>query len=368
MKLRFTIPILFALLPRLAGGRSADLNPPSYAPVPGKSAPRVLGAQAFTTVPLTNQIQPEWLKPPPDLFTLGPGDRVEIEVLGETGSRSVVLVGPDGKIYYNILPGLFVWGRTLSEARVLVETELGKLMRVQPEVAVILKGVESKRVWLLGSVQKPGVYSLATPVTILEAISAAGGAIRPPGSLEGVPDLRRSFLLREGQMLRVDFHRLLSQGDLTQNLYLRPEDLVYLQSDTSRNVYVLGAVAAPSVVPWSDRLSLAAAIANCRGTLPYAQLSHVAIIRGSLANPQIAVVDFSAIQKGKSSDVALQEGDIVYLPFVPYRKLAVLLEGALSQFVYAVGYNYGTRIGGGFAVGPTVPGFAPAIVPYTPAR
>ena len=211
----------------------------------------------------------------------------------------------------------------------------------------------------IASVQRPGVYSLATPVTVLEAIASAGGALRQPGSLAGIPNLRRSFLLRDAQMLPVDFHRLISQGDLSQNLYLQPDDFVHLQSDASRNVYVLGAVAAPSVIPWSDRLSLAGAITGCRGTLPYAQISHVGIIRGSLVKPEIAVVDFAAIQKGNLPDVKLEEGDIVYISFAPYRKLAVLLENALSQFVYAVGYNYGTKVGGGAPVGPTVPSLSP---------
>src|SRR5689334_2180979 len=53
---------------------------------------------------------PAWLQPPTKAFTLGPGDRLEIEVLGETGTRAPVTVGPDGKIYYYLLPGLRVEG------------------------------------------------------------------------------------------------------------------------------------------------------------------------------------------------------------------------------------------------------------------
>lgn len=309
---------------------------------------------AFSAVEQTNPIRPEWLQPATNSFRLGPGDGLEIEVLGEASSRANATVGPDGKIYYSLLPGVFVWGLTLAETRDLLAAQLGKIMRTKPEVAVTLRTVESQRVWILGAVQKPGDYSLAASMPLIEAVSTAGGIIQAPGSLTGVPDLRRSFLLRDGQRVQVDFHRLLAQGDLSQNLYLQPDDFVFLQSDTARNVYVLGAVPQPSIIPYSDRLSLFAAIASCGGTLPYAQGSKVAIIRGSLVDPRVALVDYGEIRKGKLADIALEQGDIVYVSFVPYRKLALLLEGALSQFVYSVGYNYGSKVGGGYPVGPTV--------------
>lgn len=361
MRLRFDLCVCLALLALVGACRSR--GPRFDARKPG-GAPVKLEEGAFASVESTNQIQPDWLKPPSDFFRLGPGDSIEIEMLGDTGARATALLGPDGKIYYSLLPGLFVWGMTLSEAKDALEKELGKQMRVKPEVTVTLRSVESKRVWLLGSVQRPGVYPLNTPLTLLEAISTAGGTVQAPGQL-GVPDLKRSFLLRQGRMVSVDFERLLGQGDLTQNVYLQPDDFVYLRSSLARNVYVLGAVGAPSVVPYSDRLSLLGALATCGGTLPYAHNSQVAIIRGSLVDPKIATVDYGAIRKGKAADVVLQEGDIVYVSYVIYRKVAMLADSAVQTFVYAIGYNYGSEVGGGTSfIPPGVP--APVTTPVLP--
>src|SRR5215467_74848 len=50
-------------------------------------------------VELNDRIDPNWLQPPTELFTLGPGDRLEIEVLGEPASRATTVVAPDGKLY-----------------------------------------------------------------------------------------------------------------------------------------------------------------------------------------------------------------------------------------------------------------------------
>jgi len=82
---------------------------------------------------------------------------------------------PDGKLYFNLLPGVDVWGLTLTEAKTRLENTFTNYLREQPRIAMTLRGVESKRVWILGCVQAPGVYTMATPMTLLEAISMAGG-------------------------------------------------------------------------------------------------------------------------------------------------------------------------------------------------
>jgi len=61
-------------------------------------------------VTLTNTLDSALLQPGQSLFTLGPGDALDIELWANPLSRTLTLVGPDGKIYYNLLPGLDVWG------------------------------------------------------------------------------------------------------------------------------------------------------------------------------------------------------------------------------------------------------------------
>lgn len=313
---------------------------PRFDPRPKVSAE---GATNLTMVAVTNKLEPEWLQTPSELFTLGPGDVVEIELLGEPGSRAMTVVGPDGKVYFHLLPGLDVWGLTLAQTKALLERELLKFVRAEPQVAVNLRGVGSKRVWLLGRLNLPGVYMLATPMTLLEGISLAGSTPSTGASAEEVADLRRSFVIRQGQLLSVDFHRLLREGDMSQNIYLRPDDFVYLRSAVAREVYVLGAVFLPNIVPFRERLTLVGAVASAGGTIKDAYLSHVAIVRGSLTEPHIALVDYKAILKGEAPDVALEPQDIVYVPFTPYRVLTRYLNMILSSFVNTVAINEGQR-------------------------
>jgi polysaccharide export outer membrane protein len=87
-----------------------------------------------------------------------------------------------------------------------------------------------------------------------------------------------------------------------------------------------------------------AAIAGAAGPVADAFLSHVAIVRGSLTKPEIAVVDYRAITSGKSSDVLLEPGDIVYVPFVPYRTLERYANLILNTFVSTVAINEGASV------------------------
>ncbi len=337
-------------------------TPPDGKPVAALADPgrppkmTTLDEQAFTTVDSTNMVHAEWLKPPSDLFRLGPSDIVEIELLGDPLSRTTTTVGPDGKIYFNLLPGMFAWGLTLAETKQMLEKEMTKYVRMQPEVVLTLKAVGSRRLWILGNVQTPGVYSLATPTTVLEAIALAGGISGIPGSSEETADLQNSFVMRGGQMLKVNFHRLLRMGDLSQNIYLQPDDFVYLRSAVARTVYVMGAVAMPNAIPYTEPTSLVGAISSVGGTIPYAYVSHVAVLRGSLANPRIAIVDFGRVFRGQARDVRLEPGDIVYVPFAPYRKLGIFGDQILNQFVSTIAVNEGRNavIKGAAPVGTSV--------------
>src|ERR1051325_6733910 len=142
-----------------------------------ESASKAGADSAVAPVMVSRKIDPAWLKPSPDLFKLGPGDRLEIEILGDPASRSITVVAPDGKLYFNFLEGIDVWGKTIADAKALLEGQLTNYVREKPQVSIILRAVESKRIWVLGRVQSPGVYAMAAPMTLLEAISMAGGTL-----------------------------------------------------------------------------------------------------------------------------------------------------------------------------------------------
>jgi protein involved in polysaccharide export with SLBB domain len=333
--LAFSACALTALI--FAGCASAPVGPPATTTVSNLVAPA------------SPQLDPALLQLSTDAFTLGPGDKMEIEFIGDLSSRTSVEVGPDGKIYFYLLPGIDVWGLTLPQAKDLIAEKSEMFMKKKPGVAITLREVGSKRIWILGHLNNPGIFPMSGPITLLDAVSEAGGptaAIETngPGSPKtATADLRRSFVLRRGQMLPVDFQRLILEGDLSQNIYLQPGDFVYLPSATAQTVHVLGAVALPGAVSSDNEITLIQTIASAGGTIKDAYLSHVAIVRGSLAQPTISIVDYQAIVKGAASDVFLEPHDIVYVPYTPYRTLTRYMDLILQTFAQTVGVNEGAH-------------------------
>ena len=297
----------------------------------------------LASVESTNTIRREWLQPSTNFFTLGPGDRLELEIMGDPASRAIVPVQPDGKVYYYLLPGIDVWGLTLAEARERIEQEM-KAFLTAPQVSVQLRSIDSTRVWVLGRVQNAGVYPMIAPMTLLEVLAMAGGPMSSSasGTTEDLADLSHSFVVREGERLPVNFERLLRDGDMSQNIYLQPDDMIYLPSSLARDIYVMGAVRTPRAVA-RQHGTLVAAIAEAGGPIKNAHLSQVAIVRGSLDNPRIAIVNYGEIIRGEAPDVLLEPRDIIYVPFSPYRFLTKYLDLILTTFVRAVAINEGAR-------------------------
>ena len=315
---------------------------------------------------MTNEVKPDLLRPAENIFTLGPGDRIEIEIIGHPTSRATATIGPDGKIYYHLLSGLDVWGMTLAQTRELLQNQLAKYL-AEPQVAITLREVGSKYVWLLGRLNRPGIYPMTGTMTLLESLALAGGTARSASqvSTEELADLRHSFVMRQGQLLPVDFYRLLREGDTSQNIFLHPDDFVYVPSALAQEVYVFGAVRAPRVAPYIEHMTLVSAIAGSSGTVKYdllarddagpfmpdAYLSHVAIVRGSLTVPTVTIVDYKAIIKGHARDVPLEAGDIIYVPNSPYTNLKRYVNLIINTFIGTVAANEGIRAAGGTTAG-----------------
>ena len=326
-----------ALLPVACSTRStnqfdARANPASQSVTP-----------AFVTEAAPATPSKDLLQPPSELFKLGPGDKLDIEILGETGSRAETFVTPDGKIYFDLLPGINVNGLTTNTLKQQLESGLTQFYK-HPQVSVNLVDVSSQRVWVLGRVNQPGIYPLKRPLRVLDAVSLAGGLFtsRFTGTTEELADLQHSFLVRKGEMMPVDFQKLIREGDLSQNIYLQPDDFIYLPSSLTNEVYVLGAVTEPRPVGFMNEMNLMAALGRGLGLRPDADLSRVSIIRGSLTNPQVATVDARDVMKGNATNVKLEPGDIIFVPGAGQLSLASIGKEAVNTFVRVLAASEGS--------------------------
>jgi protein involved in polysaccharide export with SLBB domain len=268
-------------------------------------------------------------------LTLGPGDTLNLALfeMPDTAQKAVP-VGPDGRITFLQARDIQAAGLTIDEVREKLDEALGKFYQ-NPRVIIGPAAFHSKKYYVLGAVVGRGVYPLDRPLTVIEALARAGGletGLYERNTVE-LADLSRSFLVREGKRVPVDFERLFQRGDLAQNALLEPEDYLYFALASSNEIYVLGEVGLPGVAAFLPRTTVIGAISARGGFTIRAFKSRVLVVRGSLNQPQTFVVDTKAILSAKAPDFKLQARDIVYVSQNPWIRAEEIIDTAATAFI-----------------------------------
>ncbi len=145
-------------------------------PFSSRLAPLFAGLFLVTSACSGGQARPLALPPPVDVATLGPGDVFELHIVGEDKLPIAFTVAPDGTADLPYVHRISVAGLEPQQIAEQVRIQLIRAeILVDPGVSVSLKEATSKRVEILGEVQKPGSVPLQAGMTLLRAISLSGG-------------------------------------------------------------------------------------------------------------------------------------------------------------------------------------------------
>jgi len=272
-------------------------------------------------------------------LTLGPGDLLNVGVFGQPELlREAVPIGPDGQISYLEAQGVKAAGLTVDELRTAIAAELGKY-RNSADVVITPVAFRSKKYYVLGGVVRKGAYTMDRPLTIIEAVSQAGGLDSGSGSgkTSAGPTLQVDFahcsLSRQGKHVPVDFEKLFLHGDLSQNVPLEPGDYLYLPTGIEPQVYVLGEVRFPGTLGVTGGSSALEAVAARGGFTLRAWRGRVLVIRGAFPHPQTFIVDAKDVLSAAAPDFALKPNDIVYVGSRPWHKAEDLLDAAVTSVI-----------------------------------
>lgn len=107
-------------------------------------------------------------------YVIGAQDVLDISVWKETELTRTVPVRPDGKISLPLLNDVQAAGLTPTQLADEITTELKKFV-TDPQVTVIVAQINSQRVYIMGEVARAGAYPLLPAMTMLQALSSAGG-------------------------------------------------------------------------------------------------------------------------------------------------------------------------------------------------
>ena len=271
-------------------------------------------------------------------LTLGPGDIVTLALWREPAlTRPDVAIGPDGRISFAEAQDVLATGLTLDELRARMNEELAKFRRA-PEIMITPVAFRSKKYYMLGHVTTKGVYILDRPITVLEAVARARGfeSGLVDRNIISVADFSRSFLIRRGKRIPLNFENLFQSGDLSQNLSIEPDDYIYFPGASVKEVYVLGEVRLPGPASYTANMSLMAAITARAGYTDRAYKGRVLVVRGSLNKPEVFAIETKDILAGKAPDFRLQPKDIIFVNSRPFIYAEELADAAIVAFLQSI--------------------------------
>jgi len=161
----------------------------------------------------------------PPGYVIGPDDVLSIGFWRDKELSADVFVRPDGKISLPLLNDVQAAGLTPEQLRQRVTDAASKVME-DPTVMVMVKQINSRKVYVIGQVAKPGPYALPGPMSVVQLLSLAGGLLE-------YADKENILVIRgerqaDGKPIsqRVNYADLMKGRRLQQNFELKPGDTV----------------------------------------------------------------------------------------------------------------------------------------------
>jgi polysaccharide export outer membrane protein len=245
-------------------------------------------------------------------LVIGPGDLLHIQVFNTPELEQHPRVLDDGEVPLEFIGNVHLAGLTPDEAAHEVEQRLisGKFVR-QPQVTVVVDQFATQNVSVLGEVHLPGSYQLSAPRSVIDVLAMAGG-------ITNLADRNITIKRQSSEKEKVSY--FLSNDPnaaFDQSVLVYPGDAVLVEK--AGLVYILGDVRNPGGYVLDDnqsRLTALQIIAHAGGLNKTAVASHVRLIRktpdGGYSESSLQL---SKIEKGKTPDINLMAGDVIYVPF-----------------------------------------------------
>ena len=156
-----------------------------------------------------------------ETYVIGASDTLTVTVWKEPALTGSLLVRPDGMISMPLLGDVHASGLTPLQLTEIIQAKLKKFIQ-DPNVSVVLTQIRSKTIYLLGEIAKKGPVEMTPGMTLLEAISSAGG-------LTDFANAKKIYILRKEsgtqQKIPVRYKGAL-KGDSALNVLLNSGDTI----------------------------------------------------------------------------------------------------------------------------------------------
>jgi polysaccharide biosynthesis/export protein len=180
-----------------------------------------VAAERVASQPAANTAAPVGVVPPAG-YVIGAEDLLSVVFWNDKDMSAEIVVRPDGKISLPLLNEVQASGLTPDQLRQSVTNEAKRFMQ-DPKPTIIVRQINSRKVFITGAVEKPGTFMLNAPTTVLQLIATAGG-------LKEYADRKNIIVIsREGDgqtSHKFNYSEVIAQKNVNQNIMLKPGDTV----------------------------------------------------------------------------------------------------------------------------------------------
>jgi polysaccharide export outer membrane protein len=296
--------------------RSKLSAPPSE---PSASAPSASMPESFENGKGDDEL-PQ-IQPPSSKYVLGSGDVVTLTVWGHPELSGKRVIGPDGEIQLPFVGSFRVAGLNADDASRKLTSALREDY-LNTAASVIVDNYNSNQIIVLGHVAHQGVLTFPGDPTLLEALAKAGAA--PGKDAESGMPTRCAIIRGRDRIMWVDLRPLMKGTDISLNMSLHRNDLLFVPDPDDELVYVMGQVKNPGPYPLTANMSFLEALTRAGGPNDNAQQGKIVLARPSKNTEQI--VDLENDLKKSGTNYQLEPGDIVYVPKSGLAKLGYVMQ------------------------------------------
>lgn len=188
-------------------------------------------------------------------------------------------------------------------------------------------------VLVIGAVTNSGKFLIKEGDRVLDAIGLAGGlAYSTEFSDNLLGNLKASYMVRDEKVLDINFHKLLREGEVGQNILVQDGDFIYIPEAKGQQFYIFGEVRQPQAVALTQEISLIEALSLAGGPTPIGVFTNqVFVFRGGVGAKGTVIqrnLQDLLFRGHVELDFLLEQDDIVYVPEVKISKW-----GRYTQFV-----------------------------------
>ena len=158
-------------------------------------------------------------------YLIHPGDELDVKFFYNKELDEEVVVRPDGRISLQLVHDVTAAGLNTEELIKVLAMKYEPYLR-QPEISVLVKKFDARKVYVDGEVQKPGMVEMGGYMNVMQAIAMAGG-LKETALDDEILVIRHNGM-EKPSVIRVDLEQAMEGMDTSQNISLQCYDIIYV--------------------------------------------------------------------------------------------------------------------------------------------